>query len=185
MARPSNAVLAGAGAAALVIGAALVAGKLAAKPDPDHRRSTVEWDGGAPQDATCLEAEVLTSPEARALYGLDADGGSDYVHVRLCAPPDPSGNRVAMPAGFEVVEGTQESSAGPASAQVEAWMRGKAGGFKCACAKDATCLYKGAAALPAMKGNTLPPGSWSGAGCVPKTCVALAGREVWPSECPE
>lgn len=62
----------------------------------------------------------------------------------------------------------------------------------CACKRaTGTCEYRGAdgGMVPAPVGKTLGPGyppyeAWSGAGCVPKSCVELAGSSSWPSTCP-
>ena len=59
----------------------------------------------------------------------------------------------------------------------------------CACAVDATCTgtYSDGGTGPAPLGVTLPTGSWSGAGCQAKPCVALfldGGDGTWPASCP-
>lgn len=74
---------------------------------------------------------------------------------------------------------------------------------RCACRVDATCLYDADGAGPGVAsaapvGMTLPPGSWSGAGCKAKPCVARfdtyletpTGRRrpidrTWPAACPK
>jgi hypothetical protein len=54
---------------------------------------------------------------------------------------------------------------------------------ECACRVDGgECTVNG---RPAPYGNTLEPRTWSGAGCVRKSCVELQGESSWPEECPQ
>jgi hypothetical protein len=82
-----------------------------------------------------------------------------------------------------------------------------AGLFRCACWDgNNACTWQqpieggGTQAVPCPRGVTMAPGSWSGAGGVPKACTARAGvvrvwnpdangdgpavDETWPDECP-
>lgn len=56
---------------------------------------------------------------------------------------------------------------------------------KCACRVNSTCLVGGSAA---PQGRTLSPGTWSGAGCQPKSCFArfdgIGVDGTWPANCP-
>lgn len=57
----------------------------------------------------------------------------------------------------------------------------------CACSPGAACNFlppDGGAAIAAPKtGNTLAEGRWSGAGCVRKPCVEMAGTASMPAAC--
>lgn len=58
--------------------------------------------------------------------------------------------------------------------------------FRCACTQGSQCLLLDGGA--AVRGVTLSPGSFSGSGCIPKSCgPELAGEQgsTWPDECPE
>lgn len=132
-----------------------------------------------------MRATVLANKAAIDAFDLDSDGGDDYAFVRICAVPDDGGVVRDLPSGIEVVEGSQEDDPGDAGAAIEVWKKGKAGGFACACAMNATCQWKDGGSAWGYRGYTMDPGTWQGAGCLPKTCVVLQGRDVWPEECPQ
>jgi hypothetical protein len=74
--------------------------------------------------------------------------------------------------------------------QIEVWRQGHPHApFDCACSvnsdvADGGCLLSiSGGALAAPTGRTLNSGTWTGEGCLPKTCVVLAGNDQWPPQC--
>lgn len=100
----------------------------------------------------------------------DLPPGAEWFRVDLC-------KQVTRPAGV-LAQGAEEDQP-----------------FDCACSSGALCLVPnpdGGVALPAPTGETLGPGyrfsTFTGAGCIPKSCGALARQDglddSWPTGCP-
>lgn len=190
-------VRAGATAAALAAIAAITALTLQPRPDVDKRHTAVPFDGGAPVGARCLWVTARASPQAQVLFGLDAGGGTAYVHGYWCALPTDAGigfvAEAALPAGIDVLrESEWETPHDGGTVQAEFWLQGhSSAGFKCACSSGDTCTWQqplpdgGSLSRTAPPGVTLEAGTWTGAGCVSKPCVEWAGTSSWPAACPQ
>lgn len=179
---PSAATKAAAVVAVLGIAAAIVVGTLTPEVGPGARSLRIGWDGGKPADVACMETAALTSPRTRALFGLDADGGDQYVYVRICGVPT-DGGQPELPAGMVPVTPTERTAA-TGDYQLEAWMDGA--GFPCACSTGADCeaVVSDGGWEAALLGVTFNDGAWRGTGCYRKTCVELFGTSSWPPACP-
>jgi hypothetical protein len=174
-------------AAALVIASAaalLSSGALQTSPPgvvesvPGH-----ELDAGA----QCLYRSGLASAEVVAQWFPGWDGGTSYAVVRVCANPaeGEDGGAPSLPPGYELLPDFEERAAeeydgGP---QIRVWLQGDpAAPYLCACAKNDTCTRPDGGGVPT--GITLTEGQWAGPGCLPKSCVEIAGTSSWPQECP-
>jgi hypothetical protein len=183
---------AGAAAAVVVIAGALTVGTIAAnvsagRAGKEKRRASVQWQGDklATESVRCIVAIGYAQPAALALFGLQSDGGPQYVKTRVCAVPD--AGSVNLPGGMTVIDGTQvEELYDGGSPQMEASLQGESE-FVCACSTGSDCemmLMDGGWGA-AGTGNTLAAGRWRGSGCFRKSCVELFGQaSSWPQECP-
>lgn len=152
----------------------------------------VGWgDAGAPPPgAVLVKATARASDATVAAFGVGPspdDAGFSYWRVYVCAAPLADGGDPGpsfLP-GATIVYDDDQVDACPAGApQLEAWREGRADApFLCACARDATCLQLDGG--PSPTGLTLEAGQWSGSGCLPKTCIEIAGSSSWPAGCPQ
>ncbi|MBM3992161.1 MAG: hypothetical protein FJ298_14295 [Planctomycetes bacterium] len=181
--------------AAVVIAAAIGIAALQLTPTISDAgmRATIDSvpDAGLDAGALCaLRAGYANGNVMSLWFGPDAGGG--YAIMNVCVPVYDAdagawdGSIPILPSGYEVlpdltVVGADVWDGGP---QIEIWRQGHPSApYPCACAKDATCLN--ADGGPAPSGLTLAAGQWGGAGCLPKSCVELAGNSSWPAECPQ
>lgn len=95
--------------------------------------------------------------------------GGEYIQVAKCIP---AGEELQAHAGGPVVE----------ERPVLWTAEGVSKTFECACSSGKDCTVDG---KPAPVGNTLAAETWSGPGCVRKSCVELMGKTSWPRECPQ
>jgi hypothetical protein len=124
--------------------------------------------------------EAYGGMEIQGYPALDAQGNPDLAQL------------VDWPAGVVEVQDdatvTLRASPAAPSCQIAIRLQGAASAqsvFKCACASDATCLWTGVdgGPNPGPKGLTFQPGTFSGAGCIRKPCVELAGHPSMPAAC--
>lgn len=119
----------------------------------------------------------------------DADGGipesSRYVGVQVCFTPDAgTPNQVPDEEDTQRIGEPDEvpwQAGFPTLAMVlpadPLWTGG------CACSTGASCnTVPGGTPIP-KSGNTLRPGTFTGAGCIKKPCVELAGAPSMPASC--
>lgn len=186
-----GAALAGATAAALAVLLAVAGGQQS--PGPEAPQGHVV-SGVAPAGSVATQFTALLDPSVLRLMGVDA-GAQTYATGVICALPvdggeDPGGRVIP---GAIVVWGEPEGVGCDAGAPVlEMWLQGHPSApWACACSSGASCQWRpplypsGLGDLaPAPLGVTLPAGSWSGAGCVRKSCVELAGVSSWSASCP-
>jgi len=139
--------------------------------------------GTADPGSLAMWSTVLASPEAAAVWGVDAGGAQVYARVRVCSLPVDGGTDpgpLALPGLYILYDDDTVSPCQVGDAALEAWVQGRSDApFACACSPGPACL--GADGGPAPQGLTLT--TWSGM-CAPKSCVELAGVSSWPSGCP-
>jgi hypothetical protein len=182
---PSASTRAAAAAGFLAVVGAIVVGSLHPTPDASHRHTRVLRDGGLPAGSRCYTVTARASPQARALFGLDADGGDQYVRVTVAYQPSDSGTGPSLPSGMDPLDDTAVDAPCPdGGAEIEGGMQGDATSpWQCACAvPDAGCLQPDGG--PAPTGYTLQPGAFvPGPGCFYKACEEFAGSTSWVSQC--
>lgn len=117
-----------------------------------------------------------------------------YGAMEIQAVPDPGDSLPPLPSWVRILE-TDEVSVQPTAYQPQCQILLVREGFtpsvwRCACRGSGTCnwtppLQGGGfgAAVTLPKNLTAPPGTWSGAGCVPKVCTEWAGVTSMPAAC--
>lgn len=164
--------------------------------NPQPTRACVPFDGVKPANLkTTRFYSVRLSPVAQNLLGFPPTGEWEYVALEVQAPEDenPSATLLARLDNHDDVVGEIENRATPAfpSCQVAA-VRSDDPLYPspCACSTGANCNWTPplagggfGASVAAPKGLTLPPGTWTGAGCKRKTCVELGGSSSMPAAC--
>ena len=117
-----------------------------------------------------------------------------YAALEIQAVPDSStGALPALPAWLQVLDSDEVetvSAATYSACEVAVFREGSASSpWRCACSTGTACTWTPpgvggyGASTDAPKGTTLPPGTWSGTGCVPKPCVEWAGQTSMPAAC--
>jgi hypothetical protein len=152
------------------------------------RHVRIAWDGGTPDGSVCVELDGLSSPQARALFGLNPDGGQQYARIRMGAYlADDDAGMPELPPGMLALEGSEVVlDGGVCPYRFEAWLPATDAPFPCACSTGSNCqsLASDGGWATAPTGVTLPEGRWKGAGCFPKVCTELLGSTSWPGVCP-
>jgi hypothetical protein len=148
----------------------------------------VGWgDAGMPAGAVLVHATARASPQAMAIFGVDAGGAAHaYFRCNIVSVPVDGGTDpgAALMPGADVVYDDDTVDAAPAGApQLECWRQGRADApFPCACSTGPGCIQPDGG--PAPQGVTLQAGAFvPGAACLAKACVELAGSSSWPAEC--
>jgi hypothetical protein len=131
----------------------------------------VYCDGGACSKPRFVARRGAWCGKDGGLVLPDLPPGAEWFRVDLC-------KQVTVDAGGTLAQGAEEDSA-----------------FDCACSSGAQCKVPnpdGGVNINAPLGETLGPGyrfqQFGGAGCVPKSCGALANGGVddsWPNACPQ
>lgn len=177
--KPSAAITTGATIAVLAIVGGILAGRVTPDAGLGGRYARILWDGGRPTGVECIWVTARTTPAARALFGLDADGGVQYARVRVCAAPADGGVPL-LPEGMEALPDSELADGG--DYQLEAWL-GADAPFPCACSSGNDCWLTDGGAAPS--GITLPARGWTGTGCVRRPCVVFShGAGGWDEGMP-
>jgi hypothetical protein len=163
--------------------------------NPLPTRACVTWPAGQPAGLqTTRFYNVRVSPAIQSLLGLAPTGEWEYVAMEIQHTLDeaPASVLARLDAHADVV-GEVEDRVTPAFPACEvAVVRADDALYPspCACSTGSNCnwtqpLADGAFApsAPAPKNLTLPPGTWSGAGCRKKACVELSGSPSMPAAC--
>ena len=193
MPSPNASARAAAAAGFIAVVGAIVVGALHPTPNASHRHTRVDHDGGLPPGSRCYTVTARASPQARALFGLDPDGGDQYVRVTVAYTPDDAGIGPSLPAGMDPLDDTATDTVCPAgAAEVEGGMQGDtAAPWQCACpVSDSGALVMarlmdgGSVVVPAWP-QTFHVGDWlTDAGTwIGKACEEFSGSSSWVPEC--
>lgn len=161
--------------------------------NPTATRACIPFDGAPPPNLrTTRFYSVRLSPQAQALLGFSPTGDWEYVAMEVQAQEDesPNASLLARLAHHADVVGEVENRATPAfpPCQVAA-VRSDDVAYPspCACSTGSACNWTPplagggfGASVAAPKNLTLPPGTWTGAGCRKKSCIVLGdgGRDA-------
>jgi hypothetical protein len=169
----------------LTVLAAIAAGTLSVT-----QHSATHTSAGAAQGGETRTYKTVYGP-ALWFETMKLPQSSGYVTVKVChgeasEAPD-------LPAGVDAIAGTEweDGTCTAGEPLFEVWSDlDPDAPFLCACSTGASCeqLYQpmGQAATwrAAPTGQTLSRGEWRGSGCRRRPCIAIAGHDQWPSECP-
>ena len=163
--------------------------------NPLPTRACIPFDGAPPANLkTTRFYGVRLSPQAQNLLGFSPTGEWEYVAMEIQAVEneDPPAALMARLNSHADLVDEVEDRAAPAFPSCEvAAIRSDDPAYpaKCACSTGSNCNWTPpiigglGPSEAAPKNLTLPPGTFSGAGCKKKICVELAGSNSMPAAC--
>lgn len=163
--------------------------------NPTSTRACIPFDGAKPANLrTTRFYGVRLSPQAQALLGFSPTGEWEYVAMEIQSVPDenpPEALMRRLNSHADLVDEVEDRAVPAFPACEVAAVRSDDPAYpaKCACSTGANCNWTPpiigglGPSEPAPKNLTLPPGTWSGAGCRKKNCIELAGSPSMPAAC--
>lgn len=155
----------------------------------------VTFGGTVPINTPCIRCSVYLDDDNVRFLGLNPEGAlltgsyNRYAVLQVCGAatatfyePPPWLRDLVQTCSTSPILATAIWPRVTVAHRTDPVAQTAATGFACACRQaTGTCTVGG---QPAKFGTTLAPGTYTGAGCLLKTCVELYGFESYPPECP-